>query len=95
MFVLSIFLILAHADLPIHCTYKDILGTWIFTLNSDTFDLDLFDEKTHCGHTQPNTVQTFEEDEDFSFEESFEVTVDLEQPNLASSSEYGEGTWTM
>jgi hypothetical protein len=43
---LAILVSVAVADLPVHCVYRQILGTWIFQLDKDTFTADLHGEKT-------------------------------------------------
>jgi cathepsin C len=92
-----LFLILtaALADLPIHCTFKQLLGEWEFVLNLDTFEASLDNPKTYCGHGQPGKVLNLDKDEEFHFEKSFRASVMFEEPNYAYSPEYGAGTWTL
>lgn len=91
MLVFCLQILFSLADLPVHCTYKEIVGEWVFTLDRATFEADLHKERTYCGHGQPDEVLTIHIDEEFSFKESYDAKVTLSEPNIASSAEYGEG----
>ncbi|OMJ73006.1 hypothetical protein SteCoe_28410 [Stentor coeruleus] len=86
---------LALADLPIHCTYKQLLGEWDFFLDSETFEASLDNPKTYCGHGRPGNKLSLEKDQQFQFEKEFITSVVFEEPNYAYSLEYGAGTWTL
>mmetsp|Transcript_52768 Transcript_52768/g.123418 ORF Transcript_52768/g.123418 Transcript_52768/m.123418 type:complete len:528 (+) Transcript_52768:53-1636(+) len=76
-----------HADLPVHCLHHQILGNWQFYLGP------LSSERQSCGHLSPD-----HEDYQPSVrlnEVAREVQVDLQHPNLASSSADKDGRWTM
>ena len=83
------------ADLPVHCTYEQFLGEWEFSLDLSTFKADLQSSLTYCGHGQPNRVMSFVQDEKFSFKKTEKVSIQIEEPNYAYSSEYGTGIWTL
>jgi hypothetical protein len=85
-------LTLALADLPIHCTYKQLLGEWDFFLDLETFAASLDNPKTYCGHSQPGKTLSLEKDQEFKFENEFMISVVFEEPNYAYSPEYGTGT---
>lgn len=84
---------LALADLPVHCTFKQILGDWTFTLSQDTFSAYLDDSLTYCGHGQPDHILDLKSS--FYFPNSYDHTVTLQEPNIAISSSLGRGSWTM
>ena len=95
MLILLGLLVGVAGDLPVHCTYKQIEGNWVFTLNSETFKPSLQDSQTYCGHGQPDQVLNIKPSKVFSFEKPLEEEVTLSEPNTATSSTYGKGTWTM
>ena len=93
--LVALFLAVA-ADLPVHCLYKQVLGDWTFELEGNTFTADLHNEKTYCGHGQPDQVQHLPNvDFMFQIEKPEYISVRLSEPNLASSPQLGSGTWTM
>lgn len=55
----------------------------------------MMDEKTHCGHSQPNRVQNIESpSHEWVFLNYEEVYIELEEDQKVSSSHYGDGWWT-
>ena len=90
MLILGLFII-ALADLPVHCTYKQLLGDWEFFLNLKTFEATLDNKETFCGHGQPDHVLNLDKNEDFSFGSEFKLFVSFEEPNHAYSDEFGAG----
>lgn len=95
MKLIFVFFIGALADLPVHCLYSEFLGEWEFVLDSQTFVADIFDEKASCGHGQPGKVQSYKETDTFDFEVSTSIKIQIKLPNIATSEEYGSGTWTL
>lgn len=84
------------ADLPVHCVYTQVLGTWSFVLNTDTFTADLHNPETRCGHTQPNSIEMIDDvNYSYTYTNLDTIEVVLSEPNTATSPELGTGTWTM
>eukprot|EP00359_Climacostomum_virens_P003150 CAMPEP_0204917340 /NCGR_PEP_ID=MMETSP1397-20131031/14927_1 /ASSEMBLY_ACC=CAM_ASM_000891 /TAXON_ID=49980 /ORGANISM="Climacostomum Climacostomum virens, Strain Stock W-24" /LENGTH=525 /DNA_ID=CAMNT_0052090137 /DNA_START=604 /DNA_END=2179 /DNA_ORIENTATION=+ len=83
------------ADLPVHCTWTQVVGDWTFTLDKQTFTADLSNPLTFCGHGQPDKVQKIAPETKLHFDREDQVEVSFSEPNIAKSSRYGEGTWTM
>jgi hypothetical protein len=94
LIALSLLLSTAQADLPVHCYSDSTEGTWLFTLNSETYTAGLFKSETRCGHTQPNSAEDIDSSHSLEFETSFSYEVELTAPNIANNDALGEGTWT-
>eukprot|EP00929_Paragymnodinium_shiwhaense_P000522 TRINITY_DN10075_c0_g3_i1.p2 TRINITY_DN10075_c0_g3~~TRINITY_DN10075_c0_g3_i1.p2 ORF type:complete len:598 (+),score=159.03 TRINITY_DN10075_c0_g3_i1:134-1795(+) len=82
----------AAADLPVHCLRHQIYGEWRFTRGA------LRESRDSCGHSRPDAEQ-FQPKRDTVLMEpglhSTEVTVTLQKPNVAVTSDGQKGTWTM
>lgn len=94
-FLLALLVPGSFADLPVHCTWPQVIGDWTFTIDKHTFTADLSDPETYCGHGQPDQVQKLAPGTRLHFDRDTEEDVTFSEPNIAKSTRYGEGTWTM
>lgn len=91
----SIYLnVYVRSDLPVHCLVNEIEGEWIIRIDKVTFDPNLQDSKTTCGHGFPNRVDNILGDIDYSFENYYDLTITLDK--FYNVHENGEkvGSWT-
>merc|ERR1711871_46269 len=83
-------LALARADLPMHCLRDQVLGTWDLEIGAETTPMSGardFD----CGLASPQTAQAALK----AFDVKRKLSVKLELPYVATSSDGHKGTWTM
>lgn len=86
---------LAAADIPVNCNYRQVLGSWTFHINPDTFTALLHDPRSTCGHGQPDQVAPVLLGESYSFPSEWLTSITLSEPNTALSDAWGSGDWTM
>ncbi len=64
-------------DLPIHCKREEIEGEWIFRINKDSFEPNLADYRSTCGHGFPDKIEKLESDINYSFDNFMDVPIFL------------------
>lgn len=94
---------LSVADQPVHCKFRPrltplgvksgIVGSWVFRVHNEHFNVDLFKMNEICSHRLPNKyvvlfadfcrLQLLTEGEEFNFDKYTDYYVELEEPNLA------------
>ena len=45
-----------HSDIPVHCVSNQVFGEWTFEVSKETFNAELNNQKTTCGHGFPDIV---------------------------------------
>lgn len=83
------------ADLPVHCTYKEFLGKWKFTIDLNEFKASLNDPRTFCDRGQPGSISEYSKSIKFEFKDYHSEIFTFSSPNKAFSEQFGEGEWTM
>lgn len=83
----------AAADLPIHCTHRDILGSWELMLSESDGD-----SSSTCGHATPDRIMTMVKHNISPSNPGFNVkrtlSIELKNPNIVVGPEGREGWWT-
>ena len=83
------------ADLPVHCTYEDVVGEWKVFMDLDLFEAGLDEPRTYCERGQPGQILDYSKDTVFQFEEFESDVFSFNLPNGVVSERFGEGNWTM
>jgi cathepsin C len=80
--LLAVFLAVAKADLPVHCVYEQVHGSWEFRVTADGKSRSV--PLTTCVYNKPLTEATTS------------ISIELQGPNIALNHDTGaKGTWTM
>lgn len=87
--------VLVAGDIPVHCNYREVVGSWNFHVSGDTHEGSLYNPETSCGHGQPDRVAPILEGESWALADETVVEVTLTEPNIARSQVWGRGSWTM
>lgn len=85
---------LAYADIPVHCTHSQTVGTWTFKMGAADHS-----RGETCGHRTPDLVMDMVTEKvrynrpGFSVDKLYKIT--LKSPNIAVGEDGTTGTWTM
>lgn len=90
-----VFLTFTKSDVPVHCRKEQIQGEWIFHINKETFNPDISNEQTTCGHGFPNHLERMTESKKIKpFEKEEKHSIRLGDDYQAYSNNSKKGTWT-
>jgi C1A family cysteine protease len=84
-----------NSDLPVHCKREQIEGNWIFRIEQETFNPNLKNEKTNCGHGFPDRVEKTMGDVNFKFYHYIDVELNLSSDyKIYDQTNSLVGSWT-
>ena len=86
------------ADQPVHCLREKLYGMWEFHVSKDINNVNLYESKEVCTHSQSNKVQLLAADHKFSFANEEIIKVSLMDNYKVEASKEGsdviKGKWS-
>ncbi len=96
MLMIAFYANMIYCDIPVHCKREQIEGKWIFRIEDKSFNADLANPQTTCGHSFPDKIEETVGDINFKFQSYKEVEVILSKDYKIYDSNNIEvvGSWT-
>ena len=81
-------------DLPVHCKREAIDGIWTFRIDKEIIQPSLKNAKTTCGHGFPDKIENVVGDQDYSFNQYWDIKIKLGSDYKVYEESKVVGTWT-
>lgn len=99
LIALAVLLVVAVADIPVHCRHDEIVGDWIFHIGDDSAagleSLQCSDLSAAAKQDDFSVGPAFGFAGEPAFAASKTLSVTLKSPNIVEGENGGKGTWTM